>query len=225
MESSLQGNQIVQVAVNSFPGGHNSSVVKNEILQQPSACFTPMAGCNSQEPSGFNPPRQLEYGQKDMYLNSQGPQPNLQFQPVNPSFAPRHMHPAPPQNPSNQYSYPKATIQQHLPHSFHPPFSLPSLPDGQRQFVANEQWRMSTSEFKTNHQQGLRIGRNPSYPGPPFAQEGYFRPPLERPPINNVGFQHANSSSMPAPPMTGHGVPQMLSCRPDIPALSCWRPT
>nr|KYP33119.1 Hepatoma-derived growth factor-related protein 2 [Cajanus cajan] len=222
---STNGNQIVQVAVNSFPGGHNSSVVKNEILQQPSACFTPMAGCNSQEPSGFNPPRQLEYGQKDMYLNSQGPQPNLQFQPVNPSFAPRHMHPAPPQNPSNQYSYPKPTIQQQLPHSFHPPFSLPSLPDGQRQFVANEQWRMSTSEFKTNHQQGLRIGRNPSYPGTPFAQEGYFRPPLERPPINNVGFQHANPSSMPAPPMTGHGVPQMLSCRPDIPALSCWRPT
>ncbi|RDY08629.1 ENHANCER OF AG-4 protein 2, partial [Mucuna pruriens] len=199
---SANGNQIVQMAGNSFPGGHNSSVVKNEILQQPSACFPLMTGCNSQEPSGFNPLRQLEYGQNDMYLNSQGPQPNLQFQPVNPPFAPRHMHPAPLQNPSNQYTYPKPTVQQHLPHSFHPPFSLPSLPEGQRQFVANEQWRMSSSEFKTNNQQGIWIGRNPSCPGPPFGQEGYFRSPLERPPINNVGFQHANPNNMPAPPMT-----------------------
>ncbi|KAL2339402.1 hypothetical protein Fmac_007342 [Flemingia macrophylla] len=222
---STNGKQTVQVTGSSFPGGHNSSVVKNEILQQPSACFTPMAGFNSQEPSGFNPPRQLEYGQNNMYLNSQGPQPNLQFQSANPPFAPRHMHPAPTQNPSNQYSYPKATIQHHLPHSFHPPFSLPSLPDGQRQFVASEQWRVSSSEFKTNNQQGLWIGRNPSCPGPPFGQEGFFWPPLERPPMNYVGFQHANSSSMPAPPMTGQGVPQTLSCRPDIPALNCWRPT
>ncbi|TKY69096.1 ENHANCER OF AG-4 protein 2 [Spatholobus suberectus] len=222
---STNGNQIIQMAGNSFPGGHNSSVVKNEILQQPSACFPPMAGCNSKEPSGFNPPRQLECGQNDMYLNSQGPQSNLQFQPANPPFAPRHMHPALPQNPSNQYSYPKPTNQQHLQHSFHPPFSLPSLPDSQRQFVANEQWRMSSSEFNTNNQQGLWIGRNPSCPGPSFGQEGYFRPPLERPSIYNVGFQHANPSNMPAPPMTGHGVPQMLSCRPDIPALNCWRPT
>lgn len=165
MESSLQGNQIVQMAGNSFPGGHNSYVVKNEILQQPFACFPPMAGCNSQEPCGFNPLRQLEYGQNDMYLSSRGPQPNLQLQPANSPFAPRHMHPAQPLNPSNQYSYPNPTIQQHLPHSLHPFFSLPSLPDGQRQFVANEQWRMSSSE-------GLWIGRNPSCPTPAFGQEG-----------------------------------------------------
>lgn len=87
---------------------------------------------------------------------------------------------------------------------------------------------------------------------------GYFWPPLERPPINNVGFQHANPSNMPAHPMpgsfailhfftfsqfsvslfelpriyasrslflsSGYGVPQM-SCRPDILAFNCWRPT
>lgn len=125
-----------------------------------------MAGCSSQEPSAFNPPRQLEYGQNDMYLNSQVRQPNQPFQLGNPAFAPRHMHPNPPQNPSNQYSYPNPSVQQHLPHSFHPPFSLPSVPDSQRQFVANEQWRMSTSEFKINNQQGLWR------PGPPFGQEG-----------------------------------------------------
>ncbi|KAK7308394.1 hypothetical protein VNO77_41998 [Canavalia gladiata] len=212
---STNGNQTVQMARNSFPGGHNSSVVKNEILPLPSACFPPMAGCNSQEPSSFNPPRQLEYGQNDVYLNSQVPQPNQQFQPGNTPFAPRHIHPAPPQNPSNQYSYLKPIVQHHLPHSFHPPFSLPPLPDGQSQFVVNEQWRMSSSEFKTNNQQSLWIGRNHSCLGPPFGQEGYFRRPLERPPINNVGFQHANPSNIPAPPpMSGHGVPSMLPWRP-----------
>ncbi|KAJ1427615.1 PWWP domain [Sesbania bispinosa] len=228
---TTSGNQIVQIAGNSFPGGHNNTVVKNERLPQPSACFPPMAGCSSQEPSAFNPPRQLEYGQNDMYLNSQVLQPNQQFQLGNPPFAPRHVHPTAPQNPSNnQYSYPKPTVQQHLPHSFNPPFSSPSLPDGQRQFVANEQWRMSSSEFKANSQQGLWRGINPSYSVPPFGQEvmvmtGYFWPPLERPPMNNVGFQHANPSNTPAPPMSGYGVPQMFPCRPDIPALNCWRPT
>lgn len=173
MDSSVQGNQIVQIAGNSFPGGHNSAVVKNEPLplEQPSSCFPPMAGCSSQEPSSFNPPRQLEYGQNDMYLNSQVPQPNRQFQLGNGPFAPRRM-PAPPQNPPNQYSYPKPTVQHHFPNSFRPPFSLPSLPDGQMQFVANEQWRMPSSEFKTNNQHGLWRGRNPSCPGPPFGQEG-----------------------------------------------------
>ncbi|XP_061336679.1 ENHANCER OF AG-4 protein 2-like [Gastrolobium bilobum] len=223
---TTSGNQIVQMAGNSFNGDHNSAVVKNDILSQPSPCFPPMAGCSSQEPSGFNPPRPLEYGQNDMYLNSQVPQSNQQFQQGNPPFAPRHMHPAPPQNPPNQYSYPKPTVQQHRPHSFHPPFSLPSLPDGQRPFVANEQWRMSSNEFITNNQQGLWRGGNPSCPGPSFRQEGYFRPPLERPPISNAGFLHANPVNILAPPMSGHGVPQMLPpCRPDIPALNCWRPT
>ncbi|XP_058724155.1 protein HUA2-LIKE 1-like isoform X2 [Vicia villosa] len=176
---ATSGVQIVQMAENSFPGGQNSSVVKNEILPQPSACFPPMAGCSSQEPSDLNPTRQLEYGQSDMHPNSQIPQHNQQF----------HM-------------------------------------DGQRQFVANEQWRMPTSEFKLNNQHGLWKGINPSCPGPPFGQEDYFRPPLERPPMSNVGFQHANPNNIPVPPSkSGYGVPQMFPCRPDIPALNCWRPT
>ncbi|KAL5070813.1 hypothetical protein RYX36_021700 [Vicia faba] len=223
---TTSGVQIVQTAENSFPGGQNSSVVKNEILPQPSACFPPMAGCSSQEPSDLNPTRQLEYGQSDMNLNSQIPQHNQQFQMGNPHFAPRHMHPTPPQNPSNQYSYAKPSVQQHLPHSFCPPYALSSIPDGQRQFVANEQWRMPTSEFKLNNQHGLWRGINPSCPGPPFGQEDYFRPPLERPPMSNIGFQHANPNNIPVPPSkSGYGVPQMFPCRPDIPALNCWRPT
>lgn len=160
------------MAGTSFPGAHNSAVVKNEVFPQPSAaCFAPMAG-SSQESSGFKPSRQLEYGQNDMYLNAQVSQPNQQFQQGNPPFTQRQIHPAPPQNTSNQFSYPKPTVQQHLPHSFHPPYSLPSLPDGRRQFVTDDQWRMSSSEFKTNSQHGAWRGRNPSCPGPSFGQEG-----------------------------------------------------
>ncbi|XP_019455766.1 PREDICTED: ENHANCER OF AG-4 protein 2-like [Lupinus angustifolius] len=234
---TASGNQIVQMVGSSFHGGHNSAVVKNEVLSQAqsSACFPPMAGCSSQEPSGFIPQRQLQHGQNDMYTNSQVPQLYQQFHLGNPSFGSRHMHtiPAPPQNPPNQYSYSKTTMQQNLPHTFHSPFSLPSLPDGPRQFVANEPWRMPSSEFNTNNHHGLWRGRIPSCPVPPFGQEGSFQPPLERPPISNVGFQHVNPNNIPAPPppppppppMSGYGVPQMLPCRPDIPALNCWRPT
>lgn len=214
---STSGNQIVQMAGNSFPGGHNNAVVKGEIFPQPA----PTVGCSSQEPTGF---RQLEYGQNDMYLNGQVPQINQQFQQGNPPFAQRHVHSAPPQNPSNQFSYPKPTVQQ-LPHSFHPPYSMPSLPDSRRQFAADEQWRMPSSDYKATNQLGAWRGRNPPCPGPPFGQEGYFRPPIERPP-NNMGFQCSAPSNLPAaPPISGHSVPQMLPCRPDMPALSCWRPT
>ncbi|KAL2329149.1 hypothetical protein Fmac_022576 [Flemingia macrophylla] len=190
--SSVQGNQIVPMTGNSFPGGHNNAIVKNEVFPQPPA-YASAAGCSSQEPSGFNHSRQLEYGQNDMYLNAQVPQPNHQFQQANPPFSQRHAHPPPPPNPPNPYSYSNPTVQQHLPHSFHPPFPLPSLPDGRRQFVADEQWRVSSSEFKTNNQHAVWRGRNPSCPGPPYGQEG-------------------------------HGVPQMMPCRPDIPAVNCWRP-
>ncbi|KAI4328647.1 hypothetical protein L6164_020983 [Bauhinia variegata] len=193
---------------------------------QPSSCFAPTAGCNSQEASTFNHSRQPEYGQNDVYLNPQIPQPNQQSQPVNTPFTQRQIHSAPPQNPSNQFSYPNPAVQQHLPHSFHPSYSLPSLPDGRRQYVADEQWRMPSNEFNTNNQHGVWRGRNPSCAGPPHGQEGYFRPPLERPPTSNTGFQHGAPSNLPVtPPISGHGVHQMFPCRPDVPTLNCWRPT
>ncbi|KAK7264122.1 hypothetical protein RJT34_31726 [Clitoria ternatea] len=224
LSGTTNGNQVIPMAGNSFPGGHSNAVVKNEVFLQPSA-FTPTAACSAQEPSTFNPSRQLEYGQNDMYLNAQVPQPNHQYQQGNPSFSQRHAHPVPPPNPSNQYSYPNPAVQQHLPHSFHPPFPLPSLQDGRRQFVSDEQWRMSSSEFQTNNQHSVWRGRNPSCPGPPFGQEGHFRPPLERPPVTAVGFQRALSSNVPVAPISGHGVPQMMHCRPDVPTVNCWRPT
>ncbi|XP_057747414.1 ENHANCER OF AG-4 protein 2 [Arachis stenosperma] len=224
--ATTSGNQFVQMAGNAFPGGHGNAVAKNEIFPQ-AAAFAPTATCSTQEPpSGFNPSRQLEYGQNDMYANVQVPQANHQFQQSNLPFAQRPGHPAPPQSSSSQYSFPNPTGQQHPPHSFHPPFPLPSIPDGRRQFVADDQWRMSSSEFKTNNQHGVWRGQNPSCSGPPFGQEGHFRPPVERPPVSNIGFQHAMPNNIPAaPPTSGHGIPQMLPCRPDMPALNCWRPT
>ncbi|XP_045825527.1 ENHANCER OF AG-4 protein 2-like isoform X2 [Trifolium pratense] len=219
--NSTSGNQIVQMAGNSFSGGHSNAVIKNELYPQPSA-FALATGSSSQEPSGFNPSRQLEYGQNDVYLNAQVHQPNQQYQQGNAPYAQRHTHPAPPQNPSNQYSYQNHTVQQHLPHAFHSPFPLPSLPDGRRQFVADEQWRMASTN--NQHQNGVWRGINPSCPGPPFGQEG-FRPPLERPPLSNAGFQRAISSTLPSAPVSGHGIPQMLPSRPDITAVNCWRPT
>ncbi|KAE9593406.1 hypothetical protein Lal_00029018 [Lupinus albus] len=219
---TTSGNQVAQMAGNSFSGGNNNAVVTNEVTQ-PSA-FAAAAGCSSQEPSSLNPSRQLAYGQL-MYLNAQFPQPNHQFQLSNPQFTQRHAHPTPPQNPSNHYSYPNPTVQQHLPHSFHSPFSLPPLPDGMRQFAPDEQRRMSSNECKTNNQHGVWIGRNPICPGQPFGQEGNFKPPVERPSVSNAGFQRVISNNIPAvPPAAGHGVPQMLPSRSDISALNCWRP-
>ncbi|KAK2381391.1 ENHANCER OF AG-4 protein [Trifolium repens] len=218
--NSTSGSQIVQMASNSFSGGHSNAGIKNELYPQPSA-FALAAGCSSQEPSGFNPSRQLEYGQNDVYLNAQVHQPNQQYQQGNTPYVQRHTHPAPPQNPSNQYSYQNHTVQQHHPHAFHSPFPLPSLPDGRRQFVADEQWRMASTN--NQHQNGVWRGINPSS-GPPFGQEG-FRPPLERPPLSNAGFQRGISSTLPSAPVSGHGIPQILPSRPDITAVNCWRPT
>ncbi|TKY67630.1 ENHANCER OF AG-4 protein 2 [Spatholobus suberectus] len=159
------------------------SVVKNEVFPQQSA-FAPTAGCSSQEPS--------KCGQS-MYLNVQVPQPNHQFQQGNRPFAQRRAHSAPPQNPPNPNSYPNPTVQQHLPHSFHPPFPLPSLPDDWRQFVADEQWR----------------GRNPACRGPPYGQ-GHGVPRMMRPhpyaAQSNRGTQTMRPHPYAAQSGQGHGM-------------------
>ncbi|KAA8533367.1 hypothetical protein F0562_033100 [Nyssa sinensis] len=112
--------------------------------------------------------------------------------------------------PNDLYINPQASQpNQH----FQPrPYSLPNLPDGPRHYVADEQWRKPTSEFDTDNQRGVWMGggRTPSCSGPPFPQDGYFRPPLERPPTNNVGFQPSTSNTLPAgAPIPGH-VPSLF---------------
>ncbi|KAK9274493.1 hypothetical protein L1049_021742 [Liquidambar formosana] len=219
------GNQLVQMAGNTPHGGHIDATIKNEMFPQQSPCFVQSGVCSSREPSGYNSSRPLEYGHNDVYLNPQTSQPNQQFQPGNTPFAQRPLHPAPPpQTPSNHFSFTKPTIQQHQQHPYPHSYSLPSLPDGRRRFVAEEQWRMP-SEF-TDNQRGvwMNAGRTPSCSGPSFVQEGYFRPPIERPPTNSMGFQLSAPNTLPVgAPIQGHGA-QMLPCRPDISAINCWRP-
>lgn len=193
------------------------SHVSQSLMPPQSYQSSPKLGYQQNVPHDFS--RQLEYGQNDLYINAQVHQPNHQYQQGNTPYVQRHTHPAPPQNPSNQFSYTNQTVQQHLPHTFHPPFPLPSLPDNLRQFVSDEQRRMSSTN--NQHQNVVWRGINPT--GPPFGQEG-FRPPLERPPLSNVGFHRAVSSTLPSAPVPGHGVPQMLPGRPDITTVS-WRPT
>ncbi|KAL5826025.1 hypothetical protein ACOSQ3_017862 [Xanthoceras sorbifolium] len=218
--STPNGNKIVQMAGSTPHGSHIDTAAKNELFTQQSPCFVPTGICNSREPSGFNPSRQLEYGHNDMYLNPQASQPNQQFQQGNTPFVQRPLHPSLPQTSSSHFSFTKPAIQQH-PHQHYPrPHALPSHPDNQMRFVADEQWRMSSGEFNTDTQRGVWMGgrRTPPQSGPPFVQEGFFRPPLERQPTNNMGFQMPATNNLPAgPPIPGHGISQMS-------ALNCWRP-
>ncbi|KAJ6737033.1 HEPATOMA-DERIVED GROWTH FACTOR-RELATED [Salix viminalis] len=163
--------------------------------------------------------------------------------PVNAPFPQRPLHPNLAQTASGHFSFTKPLIQQH---PYPRPYPMPSNPDVRPRFATDEQWRMPSSEYADSQHGAWMSGRNPSHGGPSFGQEGtcnhvpvirtllfplnvllllvrigYFRPP----PPNNMGFQVAPTSNLPAgAPIPGHGVSQMLPCRPDMPALNCWRP-
>jgi hypothetical protein len=159
-------------------GGHIDNATKSEMFPQQSLCFVSTGVPSSREPSGFNSSRQLEYGHNDMYINPQISQPNQQFQQSDTSFTQRPLHPASHHNTSSHFSYTKPTIQQHPQHPYPHPYPLPPIPDGQRRFVSDEQWRMPSSEFKTDHQRGgwMNGGRTPNgertHSGPTYGQEG-----------------------------------------------------
>lgn len=160
-------------------GVHVDNALKSEMFPQQSSSFISTGLSGSQEPSGFNSSRQLEYGHNDIYLNPQISQPNQPFQQGNTSFTQRPLHPAPPQNTSSHFSYTKPAVQQHPQHPYQRPYSLPSPLDGQRRFVADEQWRMPSSDFKTNQRGGWMNGgrtpngeRTPSCSGPTYGPEG-----------------------------------------------------
>uniref|UniRef100_A0A803P0F9 Endopeptidase Clp n=1 Tax=Cannabis sativa TaxID=3483 RepID=A0A803P0F9_CANSA len=222
---AVTGNQLIPRAGNTPHGGPADGSVKSEMFAQQPHCYVPTGVCGPRDPSGFNPSRQLEHGHNDMYLNPQVSQPNQQYPQSTTPYIQRPMHPVPPQNPSGHFSYSKPAIQQHPQHSYHHPYPLPSHPDGRRPFVADEQWRMPSGEFKSDSQRGVWVNGGMTHSGPPFGQEGYYRPPFERPPTNNLSFQHPAPSTVPTgAPISGHSVPQMLPSRPDMSALNCWRP-
>ncbi|WCJ40047.1 Tudor/PWWP/MBT domain-containing protein [Euphorbia peplus] len=195
----------------------------NQLAQMP---MNSQGVCSSREGSGYNPPRQLEYGHSDLYSNPQTSQQNPHFQASGAPFAQRPLHPSLQQNVSGHFSFANPVIQQHPPHPYLRPYPLPSHPDGRRRFVGDEQWRMSSSEINADNQHGTwRGGRTTSHAAPSFGQEGYFRPPFEGQPPNNIGFQLPAAGNLPAvAPIPGHSVSQILPCRPDMSALNCWRP-
>ncbi|GLT25943.1 hypothetical protein SLA2020_010410 [Shorea laevis] len=220
----LQANQIVQRIGNSSKGAPVDAAGKSELFPQQLSCFVPMGVCTSQEPSGYNSSRQMEYGHNDMYLNPHSSQPGQQFQPSNTNFVQRLLHPSLPQNPSSHFSFTKPAIPQH-PWPAYSPYSLPQC-DGRRQFVGGEQWRMPSAEYNADNQQGGWVaGRNSSHAGPLFVQEGYFRPPVERLPPNNMGFPINAANNLPAgAPSSGHAVSHTVPCRLDMSTVNCWRP-
>ncbi|KAJ8759921.1 hypothetical protein K2173_010067 [Erythroxylum novogranatense] len=217
------GNQMITMPGNSTQGNHIDGVVKSELFPQH---FTPSSVCN-QEPTGFSSSRQLEYGQNGTYMNPQASQANPHFQPGNPPFLQRPPHPNLPQNTTGHFPFTNPAIQQHPQQVYPHPYNLSSLPDSRRQFVPEDQWRMPPSDFNTNNHHGAWMnGRTPSHAGPPFGQEGYFRPPIERPVANNMSFPPSATNSLPSgAPIPGHGASPMLPCRPDMSALNCWRPS
>ncbi|XP_058184581.1 ENHANCER OF AG-4 protein 2 isoform X2 [Rhododendron vialii] len=228
--STPSGNKLVQMTVNTPHGLHIDATIRNEMYAHQSSCFVAAGvGNNPHEPSGFTSSRPLDYGHHDSYLNSQPSQPIQPFQTGNAPLGQRPFHHAPPpRTPSSHYLYPASTVQQN---PYPRPYSLLNLPDGPRRYVADEHWRISTGEFNTDKQRGVWMsgGRaSSSGLGLPFAHEGYFRPPLERLPVKNVGFQPAAPSSLPAGvsvPVPGHTVSQLLPSRPDMTALNGWRPS
>ncbi|PON98866.1 RNA polymerase II-binding domain containing protein [Trema orientale] len=165
-------NQLTQRAGNTPHGGPIDASVKSEVFTQQPHCYVPTGLCGPRESSGFSSSRPLEHGHNDMYLNPQVSQPNQQFSQSNTPYIQRPLHPVPPQNPSGHFSYTKPTIQPHPQHPYHHPYPLPSHPDGRRQFVADEQWRMPSSEFKSDSQRGVWINGVMTHSGPPFGQEG-----------------------------------------------------
>ncbi|KAJ6419626.1 hypothetical protein OIU84_029693 [Salix udensis] len=204
-QSSLLAKPIRPSCVQSSPHLAYQSAVPHEYCTTPSSNqIVQMAGST---PHGTH-----------MFLNPQAPQQNPHFQPVNAPFAQRPLHSNLPQNASGHFSFTTPPIQW-LP--FPRPYSMPSHPDARPRFSTDEQWRMPSSEYADNQPGAWMGGRNPSHAGPSFGLEGYFRPPTP----NNMGFQVAPTNKAPAgAPIPGHGVSQMLSCRPDMPAPNCWRP-
>ncbi|KAF8009075.1 hypothetical protein BT93_J0152 [Corymbia citriodora subsp. variegata] len=219
------GNQSVQMTANNPHGITHDASAKGDLATQQSSYFA-SAGGSCQESSGFNVPRLPDYGHGDSYLNPQASQANQQFQQGSRPYAQRPLHAVPPQTGATHYSYANPPLQQHPQHPYPHQFALPPSDSGRR-FGADESWRMNPGEFNTDNQNGPWINgaRGPSGSGGVYPQEGYFRPHFERPPMNNVGFQHSSTNNhSAAPPAPGHG-PSMMQSRPNVSALNMWRPT
>ncbi|KAL2545652.1 ENHANCER OF AG-4 protein 2-like [Forsythia ovata] len=191
------GNQFAQMAANTPHGAHIDASVRCETLAQQSPCFPPAGVSNAREHSGYNLSRPLDYGPGDAYIYPQSSQHRQPFLPSSASFAQRPLcpdPPPPPQHPHSHYTYPKPSAQEHQ----YPTYSLPKLSDAPRRFTGDEQWWMQSNGLNADHPRSGWMAGGGSCSGPPFAHEGYFGQPPERPPTSNVGFLSSTPMTLPA---------------------------
>ncbi|KAF9624044.1 hypothetical protein IFM89_007742 [Coptis chinensis] len=222
------GNQLIQMAGSSpHPGPVTGPLAKNETFSTPSSSIVPAGMPSRHDPSGFASSRTSEFGQSEMYPTPQNSQTNQPFQAGNTPFAQRPYHQIPPaQAPSTYLGYTKPTSQHQMQQQFPHSYPVSSFPNGRRQYVVDEQWKMPSSDRNPDNQHaGWLGGGRPQCSGPPYVQDGFFRQPMGSQPTNSMGFQLpaqnnlAPGAPMPVPP--GHGAGHML---PDISARSSWRP-
>nr|XP_043639966.1 ENHANCER OF AG-4 protein 2 isoform X2 [Erigeron canadensis] len=208
------------VPLNARLGPLTDAAVRGEMFPQQPPSFVPALASSSREPSGFISSRTLEYGH-EAYANPQGFHSNQQFQNASIPLPSRAFQPnMPSQSATSQFQYPNPAVLQH---SYPPLYGLTKPPDGLRRYGADEQWRPPANEFGTDSQRGPWIGSGRTS-GPSFAQEGYFRPPMERPPGNNVSYQPTGQSIVPAgAPIPGYSGSLMMPGRPDMSSLGSWR--
>ncbi|XP_076950609.1 ENHANCER OF AG-4 protein 2-like [Bidens hawaiensis] len=187
------------VSLNSHPGSHFESVVKPEMFHQQL----------SREPSGYSSARTVEY-RHEIYKNPHGSQSNQQYQTGNVPMPPRTLQtPIPNQTAAGHHQYSNPAMMQHP----YPRLYGPTKPPGGSR-------RQPSSEFSTDSQRGAWMGngRTSLSVGPPFAPEGYFRSPMERPPTNN-SFQTVGQNIVSAgAPVPGRGGSHMKR------SLNAWRP-
>ncbi|KAK6921459.1 CID domain [Dillenia turbinata] len=161
---NASGNQLVQMPGSIAHGNRIDVAVTSETFPRQSPCYIQTGASSMRDSSGFNPSRTLEYAGNEMYTHAQASQPNPQFQPSSTPFTQGPYHPTVPSHPpSVHYSYPMPVAQQHPQHAFSRPYSMPSHPDGQRQYN-DEQWRIPPREFNADNQHGgwMGAGRAPS---------------------------------------------------------------
>ncbi|MCL7032654.1 hypothetical protein MKW94_010347 [Papaver nudicaule] len=197
------GNHVHQTAGIAPHPSNVSSAVRNEMFPQQSSSIVQTGSCRSHDNSGFNSSRPFEYGHNDMYPVPQASQPKQQFRPTSAPYPHRPYPPIPPaQTPPNHFSYPQPSGQHQEQHIYPRPYPLPP-PSQCDCIIIYIIFQIVSLDF---------------------VVAGYFRPPIDRPPTNNMGYQHPVHNPRPfGAPMPGHGATQMHPCRPDISTHNSWR--
>ncbi|KAK1438045.1 hypothetical protein QVD17_03846 [Tagetes erecta] len=197
-------SNFVQEPLNSRLGAQVGSAVRAEMISQQPPSFLPAVPTSLREASGFSSLRTVEYGH-EVYTNPQGSQLNQQYHTGNAPLPPRTFQTSMlNQAVAGQFQYPNPVMMQR---PYPPLYGLTKPPDGSRRYGGDEQWRPPLNEFGIDSQRGawMSNGWTSLSAASSFAQEGYFRPPMERPPTNNVTFQPAGQNIVSAgAPVPGH---------------------